>query len=95
MCVAHLPLSILLVCVCVLQQQLAAYVSWVNSQLRRRPGLKPVADLRRDLQDGVVLAHLIEIVGQYSHACKHTHAKPAHTLTDCIRRCVYFFCVCG
>ncbi|XP_062342162.1 dixin isoform X6 [Osmerus eperlanus] len=44
------------------EQQLAAYVSWVNSQLRRRPGLKPVADLRRDLQDGVVLAHLIEIV---------------------------------
>ncbi|XP_061596871.1 dixin-like isoform X2 [Cololabis saira] len=44
------------------EQQLAAYVSWVNSQLRRKPGLKPIADLRRDLQDGVVLVQLIEIV---------------------------------
>ncbi|XP_029374919.1 dixin-like isoform X3 [Echeneis naucrates] len=44
------------------EQQLAAYVSWVNSQLKRKPGLKPIADLRYDLQDGVVLVQLIEIV---------------------------------
>ncbi|XP_068187070.1 dixin isoform X5 [Antennarius striatus] len=44
------------------EQQLAAYVSWVNSQLKRRPGLKPITDLRQDLQDGVVLTQLIEIV---------------------------------
>ncbi|KAM4545590.1 dixin-like isoform 2-T2 [Odontesthes bonariensis] len=44
------------------EQQLAAYVSWVNSQLKRKLGLKPVADLRHDLQDGVVLVQLIEIV---------------------------------
>lgn len=50
-----------------LQQQLAAYVSWVNSQLKRKPGLKPVRDLRHDLQDGVVLVQLIEIVGKYSY----------------------------
>ncbi|XP_068187068.1 dixin-A isoform X3 [Antennarius striatus] len=45
-----------------LNEQLAAYVSWVNSQLKRRPGLKPITDLRQDLQDGVVLTQLIEIV---------------------------------
>eukprot|EP00066_Takifugu_rubripes_P020652 XP_011609918.1 PREDICTED: dixin-like isoform X2 [Takifugu rubripes] len=45
-----------------LNEQLAAYVSWVNSQLKRKPGLKPVRDLRHDLQDGVVLVQLIEIV---------------------------------
>ncbi|XP_071316223.1 dixin isoform X2 [Trachinotus anak] len=44
------------------EQQLAAYVSWVNSQLKRKPGLKPITDLRHDLQDGVVLTQLIEIV---------------------------------
>ncbi|XP_016100883.1 LOW QUALITY PROTEIN: dixin-like [Sinocyclocheilus grahami] len=44
------------------EQQLAAYVSWVNAQLRKKPELKPVSDLRQDLRDGVVLAHLIEIV---------------------------------
>ncbi|XP_076025077.1 dixin-like [Genypterus blacodes] len=44
------------------EQQLAAYISWVNSQLKRKPGLKPITDLRQDLQNGVVLTHLIEIV---------------------------------
>uniref|UniRef100_A0A3B5MPL7 Uncharacterized protein n=1 Tax=Xiphophorus couchianus TaxID=32473 RepID=A0A3B5MPL7_9TELE len=44
------------------EQQLAAYVSWVNSQLKRKLGLQPIGDLRRDLQDGVVLVQLIEIV---------------------------------
>ncbi|XP_036443982.1 dixin-A isoform X2 [Colossoma macropomum] len=43
-------------------QQLAAYVSWVNAQLRKKPGVNPVSDLRQDLRDGVVLTHLIEIV---------------------------------
>ncbi|XP_054586491.1 dixin isoform X3 [Nothobranchius furzeri] len=44
------------------EQQLAVYVSWVNSQLRRKPGLEPITDLRHDLQDGVVFLQLIEIV---------------------------------
>ncbi|XP_034406290.1 dixin-like isoform X5 [Cyclopterus lumpus] len=44
------------------EQQLAAYVSWVNSQLKRKPGLKLITNLRHDLQDGVVLMQLIEIV---------------------------------
>ncbi|XP_069366105.1 dixin-A isoform X2 [Paralichthys olivaceus] len=43
-------------------EQLAAYISWVNCQLKRKPGLKPVTNLRHDLQDGVVLTKLIEIV---------------------------------
>ncbi|XP_030010599.1 dixin isoform X1 [Sphaeramia orbicularis] len=44
------------------EQQLAAYVSWVNAQLKRKSGLTPITDLRHDLQDGVVLTQLIEIV---------------------------------
>uniref|UniRef100_A0AAR2KC12 DIX domain containing 1 n=1 Tax=Pygocentrus nattereri TaxID=42514 RepID=A0AAR2KC12_PYGNA len=43
-------------------QQLAAYVSWVNAQLKKKPGVNLVSDLRQDLRDGVVLTHLIEIV---------------------------------
>ncbi|XP_069081089.1 dixin isoform X2 [Pleurodeles waltl] len=43
-------------------QQLQAYVAWVNSQLKKKPDVKPIHDLRQDLRDGVVLAHLIEIV---------------------------------
>ncbi|XP_033028278.1 dixin isoform X3 [Lacerta agilis] len=44
------------------EQQLQAYVAWVNSQLKKKPAVKPVQDLRHDLRDGVVLASLIEIV---------------------------------
>ncbi|KAM6400392.1 dixin isoform 2-T2 [Rhynochetos jubatus] len=44
------------------EQQLQAYVAWVNSQLKKKPAIKPVQDLRQDLRDGVVLALLIEIV---------------------------------
>ncbi|XP_070548720.1 dixin-like isoform X2 [Ptychodera flava] len=44
------------------QQQLQAYVAWVNSQLKKRPGCQLVEDLRRDMQDGVALVHLVEIV---------------------------------
>ncbi|XP_058050558.1 dixin isoform X2 [Ahaetulla prasina] len=43
-------------------QQLQSYVTWVNSQLKKKPEIQPVQDLRRDLRDGVVLASLIEIV---------------------------------
>lgn len=56
------------------EQQLAAYVSWVNSQLKRKPGLQPIGDLRHDLQDGVVLVQLIEIVaGEVLHG---VHTPP-------------------
>ncbi|XP_075298653.1 dixin isoform X2 [Opisthocomus hoazin] len=44
------------------EQQLQAYVAWVNSQLKKQPTIKPVRDLRQDLRDGVILALLIEIV---------------------------------
>ncbi|CAL1573507.1 unnamed protein product [Knipowitschia caucasica] len=44
------------------EQQLVTYVSWVNNQLKRKAGLKTISDLRHDLQDGVVLTQLIEIV---------------------------------
>ncbi|KAJ7304947.1 hypothetical protein JRQ81_010643 [Phrynocephalus forsythii] len=44
------------------EQQLQAYVAWVNAQLKKKPSVKPVQDLRQDLRDGVVLASLIEIV---------------------------------
>ncbi|XP_064380294.1 dixin isoform X2 [Dromaius novaehollandiae] len=43
-------------------QQLQAYVAWVNSQLKKKPTIKPVQDLRHDLRDGVILSSLIEIV---------------------------------
>ena len=43
-----------------------AYVAWTNSQLKKLPGSKVVEDLARDMQDGVALAQLIEVVGMFS-----------------------------
>ncbi|XP_032215282.1 dixin isoform X8 [Mustela erminea] len=58
-CLARLWRSVLS---CIPLQQLQAYVAWVNAQLKKRPAVKPVQDLRQDLRDGVILAYLIEIV---------------------------------
>ncbi|XP_074929707.1 dixin isoform X1 [Chelonoidis abingdonii] len=44
------------------EQQLQAYIAWVNSQLKKKAAIKPVQDLRQDLRDGVILATLIELV---------------------------------
>ncbi|KAM3830514.1 dixin [Vipera latastei] len=44
------------------EQQLQSYITWVNSQLKKKPEVQPVQDLRHDLRDGVVLASLIEVV---------------------------------
>ena len=41
-----------------------AYTAWVNSQLRKRPGLQLIQDIGNDLQDGVRVAHLIEIISK-------------------------------
>ena len=60
-------------------QQLQAYIAWVNSQLRKRTDLRPVQDLRTDLQSGEVLAQLIEIICKllltilWSYDCKRMY----------------------
>ncbi|XP_073513226.1 dixin isoform X2 [Phyllobates terribilis] len=59
------------------RQQLQAYVAWVNSQLKKKAGVNPVQDLRLDLRDGVVLAHLIEIVA--GEKLNEIHWKPSGT----------------
>ena len=41
-----------------------AYIQWVNSQLRKRPGSRAVKDLQHDMKDGVALLQLIEVVGE-------------------------------
>ncbi|KAL8624546.1 hypothetical protein ACOMHN_005847 [Nucella lapillus] len=46
------------------QQQLGAYVAWVNSQLKKKPGVHLIEDLRNDMRDGVVFADIIEIVAK-------------------------------
>ncbi|GBL98818.1 Dixin [Araneus ventricosus] len=44
--------------------RLRAYVGWLNSQLRKEEGgVRKVSDLRNDLRDGVILAHLVASLG--------------------------------
>ncbi|XP_053307673.1 dixin isoform X2 [Spea bombifrons] len=59
------------------EQQLQAYVAWVNSQLKKKVGINPVRDLRLDLRDGVVLCYLIEIVA--GEKLDGIHQQPSST----------------
>ena len=65
------------------QQQMQAYVAWTNSQLKKRPGSKVVEDLARDMQDGVALAQLIEIVGMCSIVFLYNTSQTRNT---CMQR---------
>lgn len=58
-------------------QQMQAYVAWTNSQLKKLPGSKVVEDLARDMQDGVALAQLIEIVAGEKIAIDLEPASPS------------------
>lgn len=61
------------------QNQLHAYVAWVNSQLKKKPGVRQIEDLRNDMRDGVAIAELIEIVsGEHLggiHSCPSSTAE--------------------
>lgn len=52
-------------CVFAFQQQFEAYVAWINSQLKKKPGVRLIEDLRQDMKDGVNFAHIIEVVCTY------------------------------
>ncbi|XP_074652804.1 dixin-like [Tubulanus polymorphus] len=60
------------------QQQLQAYVAWTNSQLKRLSSgsYRVVDDLRHDLQDGVTLVQLVEVLSgeQLEGVCRTPHA---------------------
>ncbi|XP_056010361.1 dixin-like isoform X25 [Ostrea edulis] len=62
-----------------MENQLHAYVAWVNSQLKKKPGVRQIEDLRNDMRDGVAIAELIEIVsGEHLsgiHYCPSTSAE--------------------
>ena len=67
----------------VLQAQVAAYTQWVNIQLKRRPGSRPIDELKRDMQDGVALAHLIEIIGKQCSAFHNNHENAYKNFNAC------------
>ncbi|RMZ98956.1 dixin isoform X4 [Brachionus plicatilis] len=42
--------------------QIQNYITWINSHLKKRPGVKLVEHLHTDLANGVSLIHLIEVI---------------------------------
>jgi hypothetical protein len=42
--------------------QIQNYVTWINSHLKKRPGVKLVENLQTDVSNGVSLIHLIEVI---------------------------------
>ncbi|XP_060557619.1 dixin-like [Ruditapes philippinarum] len=45
-----------------IENQLDAYMKWINSQLKKKPGARLVEDLRYDTRDGVAFIHLISVI---------------------------------
>jgi hypothetical protein len=41
------------------------YITWINSHLKKRPGVKLVENLESDLSNGVCLIHLIEVICRF------------------------------
>ncbi|XP_071842046.1 dixin-like isoform X2 [Apostichopus japonicus] len=71
-------------------QQLQAYVAWVNSQLKKKPGCHMVEDLRRDMQDGVALVHLVEIVSGESLARADYTPQTSTAMKENVERVLQF-----
>ncbi|XP_043936946.1 dixin isoform X2 [Protopterus annectens] len=71
-------------------QQLQAYVAWVNSQIKKKPDVKPVQELRQDLRDGVVLAHLIEIVAGEKLAGIHYNPSSQQEMKENVEKILQF-----
>ena len=46
--------------------QIQNYVTWINSHLKKRPGVKLVENLQTDVSNGVCLIHLIEVICKLS-----------------------------
>lgn len=42
--------------------QVKNYINWVNTHLKKRPGVKLIENLQTDMRDGVALIHLIEVI---------------------------------
>ncbi|OQV23778.1 putative Dixin [Hypsibius exemplaris] len=43
-----------------------AYLTWINCQLKKNPqAIRPIQDIRTELQDGTLVASLIEILGNH------------------------------
>ncbi|XP_058866313.1 dixin-like isoform X5 [Acipenser ruthenus] len=72
------------------EQQLQAYVSWVNSQLKKKPEVKPVQDLRQDLRDGVILAHLIDIVAGEHLSGIHMNPRSQQEMKENVEKVLQF-----
>jgi hypothetical protein len=46
-------------------QHYQAYLTWINCQLKKHPqAIRPIQDIRQELQDGTIVANLIEILGE-------------------------------
>lgn len=71
-------------------QQLQAYVAWVNSQLKKKNGTRVVEDLRRDMQDGVALVELVEIVASEKLAGVNYEPSSVQEMKDNVERVLQF-----
>lgn len=70
--------------------QLQAYMAWINSQLKKKPGARLVEDLRNDTRDGVAFIELISVIA--GESVTEVHAVPSSyvEMRENIERVLHF-----
>ena len=48
-----------------IMNQADSYLTWVNSQLNKRPDSRHVNDLSKDMKDGVIFLQLVEVISKF------------------------------
>lgn len=70
--------------------QLDAYMQWINSQLKKKPGARLVEDLRNDTRDGVAFIDLISVIAGETISGVHDVPSTYAEMKENVERILHF-----
>ncbi|XP_052803591.1 dixin-like isoform X3 [Mya arenaria] len=70
--------------------QLDAYMQWINSQLKKKPGTRLVEDLRNDTRDGVAFIDLLSVIAGEDIAGVHDVPSTYAEMKENVERILHF-----
>ncbi|XP_052285903.1 dixin-like isoform X2 [Dreissena polymorpha] len=73
-----------------IENQLEAYLLWINSQLKKKPGARLVEDLRNDARDGVAFVDLISVIAGETIAGVHDVPSTYAEMKENVERILQF-----
>ncbi|XP_045209608.2 dixin-like isoform X2 [Mercenaria mercenaria] len=73
-----------------IENQLDAYMKWINSQLKKKPGARLVEDLRYDTRDGVAFIDLISVIAGEEISGVHDVPSTFAEMKENVERILHF-----